>query len=422
MDYDVDVAIVGGGLSGISAAITAAKNGLSVIVLERGEYSGSKNVSGGRMYIHSLKRLMGNKFKDAPLELPIKKETFEIYNKGRKTTFSFENKEKEDSYSILRSKFDRWLASEAENNGVTISYSTLVTNVRRENGIMVVESNRGDIRTPLVIESDGAASFVSRYMGLSKLDMNYKMENIKNISKNDNFIPKNFMLGIKEIIDKKPENEMGEAKTVLGLSGDIKGGGFVYTNKDSYSIGLTLKIDSIETNDIKSYDIMEDYREKLGIDGKILEYSAHLIPFYKYDYLPKRYDDNLIVTGDAAGFLLNDGFTIRGMDLAIESGMIAGNAAKKIIDSKDYSDTYIYEKMLEDSFVLKDLKTASRISSLFGNERTFNVYPSMISNLIDTMFTVTDNPRKNIKYALMDEIKNNNISYFTVINDLLKVI
>ncbi len=420
MDYDVDVAIVGGGLAGISSAITAAKNGLSVIVLERGEYSGSKNVSGGRMYIHSLKKLMGEKFKDAPLELPIKKETFEIYNKNRKTTFSFENNEKDDSYSILRSKFDRWLASEAENNGVAISYSTLVTNVRRENGIMVVESNRGDIRTPLVIESDGASSFVSRYLGLSK-GMNYKMGKVKDISNNNDFIAKNFMLGIKEIIDKKPENNIGEAKTILGLSDDIKGGGFVYTNKDNYSIGLTLKMDSLESDDIRSYDLIEKYREKLGIDGKILEYSAHLIPFYKYDYLPARYDENLIVTGDAAGFLLNDGFTIRGMDLAIESGMIAGNAAKKIIDSKDYSDTYIYEKMLEDSFILKDMKTASRISSLFGNERTFNVYPSLLSDLIDSMFTVTDDPRKNIKDAIIKEIKNYNISYFTIINDLLKV-
>ena len=54
MDYDVDVAVIGGGLAGISAAITAAKNGLSVIVLERGEHSGSKNVSGGRMYIQQF--------------------------------------------------------------------------------------------------------------------------------------------------------------------------------------------------------------------------------------------------------------------------------------------------------------------------------------------------------------------------------
>ncbi len=422
MDYDVDIAIVGGGLSGISAAITAARNGLSVIVLERGEYSGSKNVSGGRMYVHSLKRLVGDRFKDAPLELPIKKETFEVYNNGRKTTFSFESEENDNSYSVLRSKFDRWLASEAENNGVAISYSTLVTDVRRENGIMVVESNRGDIRTPLVIESDGASSFVSRYLGLSDMDMNYKMENVKNLLNSDNFPAKNFMLGIKEIVERKAEDNTGEAKTILGLTDNIKGGGFVYTNKNSYSIGLTLKIDSLESNNIKSHEIIEKYRENLGMDGKILEYSAHLIPFYRYDYLPKRYDNNLLVTGDAAGFMLNDGFTIRGMDLAIESGMIAGNAAKKITDSKDYSDTYIYEKMLEDSFVLKDLKTASRISSLFGNERTFNVYPSIISNLIDTMFTVTDNPRENIKNVIMNEIKNSNISYFTVINDLLKVI
>ncbi len=421
MDYDVDVAIVGGGLAGISAAITAADKGLSVIVLERGERSGSKNVSGGRMYTHSLKRLLGPRFKDAPLELPIKKETFEIYTGEKKISFSFENKETDNSYSILRSKFDAWFANEAENLGVPVSYSTLVNGIDREEGGLVLRSDRGDIRTPLVIESDGATAFTSRYLGLVK-EKKFPMQPVANIENNPDFMPGQFMVGVKEIIDKKPENDYGEARTILGLSNGIKGGGFSYTNKETTSIGLTLKLDSLEKHKEQAFSIIEDFREKLGMDGKLLEYSAHLIPFYRFDSLPPRYADNLLVTGDAAGFLINDGFTIRGMDNAIESGMIAGEAAKKIFDSANYKDTFVYDQMLEKSFILKDMKAASRISTLFGNERTFDAYPKMMVGILERMFSVTDNPRENIKDVMRGEVKKNGVGYYTLIADMLKVI
>lgn len=79
MSFDADVIIVGGGLAGLSAAITANREGLSTIVLERGEYSGAKNVSGGRMYVHALLQLFPDALERAPLERPVTKETYEIY-------------------------------------------------------------------------------------------------------------------------------------------------------------------------------------------------------------------------------------------------------------------------------------------------------------------------------------------------------
>ena len=78
--------------------------------------------------------------------------------------------------------------------------------------------------------------------------------------------------------------------------------------------------------------------------------------------------------------------------------------------------------MLENSFILKDMQAASRISTLFGNERTFDAYPKMMAGILERMFTVTDNPRENIKSVLMDEIKKNNIGYYTLLQDMLKVI
>lgn len=55
MDEEVfDVVIVGGGLAGCAAAYALAKAGVEVVVVERGAFSGSKNMTGGRLYGHSL--------------------------------------------------------------------------------------------------------------------------------------------------------------------------------------------------------------------------------------------------------------------------------------------------------------------------------------------------------------------------------
>ena len=78
-DTAADVIIIGGGIAGLSAAYMLAKEGKSVILMERGETCGSKNMTGGRIYIHSLKQLLGTSaVAQAPLERLIVKERMSI--------------------------------------------------------------------------------------------------------------------------------------------------------------------------------------------------------------------------------------------------------------------------------------------------------------------------------------------------------
>ncbi|AAY79708.1 FAD-dependent oxidoreductase [Sulfolobus acidocaldarius] len=404
MSFDADVIVVGGGLGGLSAAITAAKEGLSVIVLERGDYSGAKNVSGGRMYIHALQKLIPDALERAPLERPITKETFEFYcSNDRKLSFSFEEKGKKNSYSILRAKFDRWLASEAENLGVLISYSTLVTNAQRETGGINLETNRGNLRAPLVIDASGVTSVVFRYLGLRK------------------FTPDKWMLGAKEIIKTDvnlPEDE-GEVRTIVAAVKGVKGGGFVYTNKDTLSVGMAVTFDSLPKSEVPAKDLVEAFREKLGIEGEILEYSAHAIPYFGYRNLPPLYDNNLIAVGDSAGFLINDGFTIRGMDLAIGSGMIAGLAAKKLKEINDYTKTDVYYQMLKESFVLRHLELAYNRFSVINDPRTLVSYPEVLCNVLTDMFTVTEE-RKPLMEVALQRLKEKDISLTKALMDLMR--
>src|SRR5450756_492039 len=66
-----DAVVIGAGPAGSAAAITMAKAGLQVALLERGAKPGSKNVMGGILYNHYLEEIVGDSWKEAPLERPI---------------------------------------------------------------------------------------------------------------------------------------------------------------------------------------------------------------------------------------------------------------------------------------------------------------------------------------------------------------
>ncbi|WP_220766556.1 FAD-dependent oxidoreductase, partial [Escherichia coli] len=54
MEDDCDIIIIGAGIAGTACALRCARAGLSVLLLERAEIPGSKNLSGGRLYTHAL--------------------------------------------------------------------------------------------------------------------------------------------------------------------------------------------------------------------------------------------------------------------------------------------------------------------------------------------------------------------------------
>ena len=56
-ETDFDIIVVGSGCAGAVAAYTAASAGKSVLVVERGNFAGAKNMTGGRIYSHSLKKV-----------------------------------------------------------------------------------------------------------------------------------------------------------------------------------------------------------------------------------------------------------------------------------------------------------------------------------------------------------------------------
>ena len=65
---DVDAIVVGAGPAGSAAATVLARQGYSVILLERGSFPGSKNMYGGVVYPRILDQLHPEWWNEAPIQ------------------------------------------------------------------------------------------------------------------------------------------------------------------------------------------------------------------------------------------------------------------------------------------------------------------------------------------------------------------
>lgn len=356
-----NVIIVGGGPGGLSAAVTIARAGYQVVVIERGTFAGSKNVFGGAVYAQPVREIFPDFEKSAPLERKNVEHKFAILGENDSTVISYKNTEDETvSYSVIRAKFDRWMAEQAKNEGAVIVEETVVRELIVEDKKVVgVRTELEDFYADIVILADGVNSLLAKQIGLRK-----------------EFKPKDFALSVKEVIklDKEKINDRFLLNDTEGCIYQLFGGsmlgklglGFIYTNKDSVSIGLGITLDELNKSGIKAYDLLEQIKLHPTIaplikDGEILEYSAHLIPEGGWDALPALYGNGVLVVGDAAGLVNN--LHWEGTNLAMISGKIAGETVVNAISRKRFDKEFLsnYQKNLAKTFVLKDLKTYRKL-------------------------------------------------------------
>ena len=409
-----DVIIVGGGLAGLAAAYTLAKEGVAALVLERGDYSGAKNVTGGRMYLNPVRNLLPDIFDQAPLERFVTHEKITMIADDSSTTIEYNSgkfgQKPHHSYTVLRAKFDAWLADQVAAAGGIVVTKTRVDSLIVENGVIKGIVAGGDsIGADVVIAADGVMSLISEKAGLKEPHK-----------------PEDFAVGVKEIINlpaKTIEDRFslnageGAAQLFMGtISKGLFGGGFLYTNQESVSLGLVVKISDLAEAEppIELSVLMEEYKKnpvvaRLIEGGEATEYSAHVIPEGGYHVLPQLYSSGLLVTGDAAGFALNTGITVRGMEFALASGVYA---ARTIIDARknnDFSAASLsaYERALKESFVLQDLETFKDAPGFMDNPRLFTTYPQMICDIFEKLMYIGDKPKQKLSSTAIAEVRKN---------------
>ena len=408
---DFDAIVVGAGCAGSVAAYELAKAGKSVLVVERGNFAGAKNMTGGRIYAHALKEVFPDYLDEAPLERRITHERISMIAPDSNFTIDFSSedlkKAGKDSYSVLRSTFDQWLAEKAENEGAEYIYGIAVEELVKEAGRVVgIRAGDDEITAEVVILCDGVNSL------LAESAVGYTCPSASQLA-----------VGIKQIIE-LPSSRIsdrmlcseGDGAAWLFV-GDVTkghvGGGFMYTNKESISLGLVATISDLEESKTPIYQMLEDFKAHPAVapliaDGKVVEHSGHMVPEGGFDMMPDLVGEGVLLAGDSAMMCVNLGYMVRGMDYAIVSGMYAGRSATLAIEQGDTSKAGLqgYLDMLEESFVLKDLKQFRKFPHFMeSTSRMFNEYPGMIRDVMNEMFVVDNTPVKPLKKSVFPIVK-----------------
>ena len=390
-----EAVVVGAGPGGAAAAAALAQNGVETLVLERGVEAGSKNVSGGLLYAeesapYTLDSLFPGVREEAT-ERPVTDNY--IHNVAGDTVKTFDLTDIHDhdtvwSDAVLRRKMDAYLAEEvhemARETGGGLLTDVRVNGLLRDGGEIVgVTCDEIDpIEADLIVAADGVNSELARDAGLMDWEE-----------------PEEWFQGVKAVVE-MPEGaveerfdigpEEGEAHLFSGdLFEGARGGGFLYTNEDSLSIGTVFHLDSIAEGEYEPHELLDNLLTHplldQWLDGEYteVEYSAKLVPDSKKVAHPSPHSGRLCLVGDAAGQMQAQGPIIKGMNHAISAGGLVAEAfleARSRGDAADVGD--LYERKLRDEGVMDKLRPRSYevTSALAENETVTSITDALVDS------------------------------------------
>jgi electron transfer flavoprotein-quinone oxidoreductase len=433
MDEKFDCIIVGAGVAGLAAAMTLAKNNMKFLLIEKGEFPGSKNVSGGVLWGSDLNKLVPNYWEeeDGGWDRFINHRRLTFMDEQSSFSVDFKSSHfNEAPYTgvvVLRSKFDKWLAGKVEEAIAESDYAMdsfvapniLVEEVLEEDGKVVgIRTGEDKFYADSVILAEGVNNLLTRQVGLQ-----------------DKYVPADHMLtGVKEIIrfDQETLENRFQLNGRSGMSNEfvgyatngIEGGGFLYTNKDTVSIGLVLGLKDLCEKEQTPYDVLNHFKKHPSVadmirGGEVVEYSAHVVSSGDKRVMPEKlYKAGLMVCGEAANLLLNAGKAIQGMDYAMRSGILAAETITKAKEKKDFSELAMkaYQDALEDSYVMKDINNFQDAVHLLHDPFMVNKMPNLICDFGRNFFSIKNEPTKKARNMFRDSVKKH-ASYW----DLVKI-
>lgn len=418
-DVDFDVIIVGAGVAGCVCAYKVAMEGHSVVLMDRGETPGSKNLSGGIFYCQIMESVFPNFVQQAPVERIITRNCVSFLNPQSAVAVDYWDErlhEPVNAVSVLRAK----LSLQCENAGVMVMPGVRVDSILWENGAAVgVRAGEDELRAHIVVAADGVNSFLARD---SRVRTKEPRENLA--------------VGVKSVI-RLPQallenrfNVRGDSGVAYSFVGDctcgIAGGGFLYTNRDSLSVGVVLRLDELADSGLSSSHVHDHFLEHPFIaslidDGELLEYGCHLTiengPAMGAQVLTR---PGLMLIGDAAGFTLNTGLTIRGMDLAAGSALAASRAIHRALEKNDFGQEAMdtYPKNLSEGFVGKDLATYARAPEFLDNKRVYTQYGLLLSDVMHEVYNLNTVPREHLARAAARTLRGSKLRVRDVVRDV----
>jgi len=397
---DFDVIVVGAGIAGCVTAYQLARAGHDVLLLERGAQPGAKNLSGGVLYCRVMEQVWPDFVRQAPVERTIVRNSLSFLNAASLVSIDYWDQrlaEPVNAVTVLRARLDAWLGDQCEQAGVTVMADMRVDALIVE-GDRIVGIRAGDdeLRSHVVVAADGVNSFLCRAAGIRGQEPT-----------------KHLAVGVKSVIglpraaieDRfRVSGTEGVAHAVVGdCTAGIGGGGFLYTNLDSVSIGVVLRLDDLVRSGATSSEVHDRFLAHPAIapllrGGELLEYGCHLVPEGGRAMVHDLTRPGLVVVGDAAGFGLNTGFTVRGMDLAAGSAIAAARTIHEALAAGDTSSAGLagYATEIERGFVGRDMVTYAKAPAFLENPRMYKAYGELAANVFHGVYNLDTTPRRHV--------------------------
>lgn len=407
MPEKFDVIVVGAGPAGTACAYLCAQKGLKVLLIERGEYPGAKNVMGGILYRKQTEEIIPEFWKEAPLERPVIEQKFWFLGKESMCSMGYKGKEWAtepfNNFTVLRAQFDQWFAKKAVEQGVLLINETVVLECIKENGKVVgVRTDRpnGEVYADVVVLADGVNSLLAKSLGFRK---NIKPDQVALCAMEVLNMPKakiNDRFGL--------EDNEGCSIEIFGdaTQGQL-GTAFMYTNKESISIGVGTTLSGMIRAKVKPYELLEYVKNHPMIrpyihDGEPAEYLAHLIPEGGYHAIPKLVGNGVMIVGDAAQLV--NAVHREGSNMAMASGKMAAEAIIKAKANNNFSETGLdsYRTSIYDSFIGKDLKKYKDLAHTFeAHPQYMNEYIPLMNRAASQFFTIDGTPKREKQSKIM---------------------
>ena len=370
--HSFDVAIVGGGLAGLSLSILCSRSGYSTILFEKEQYPFHK-VCGEYVSLESWNFIQGLGLDLVSLNLPVIKKLI-VSSPSGKIIFSDLDL---GGFGISRYLLDNELRKIAENNGVFVCDGTKVSDVEFKENEFTVSFNQQSITSKIV-----AGCFGKR----SNLDLKWKRKFVlKKPGKLNNY------LGVKYHVKLNfPVDTIALHNFKNGYCGISK------IEQDQYCLCYLTKAENLKNSNNSIPEMEKKILSENPFIKEIFDHSEILfdkpvtISQISFDQ-KKPVENHILMLGDAAGMIAP--LSGNGMSMAMHSSKVAFDKMhlflKKKIDRPEMEKEYGYDWS---NLFSKRMKRGRLIQRTFGHEYLTNKFISILRHfpfIIKRMFRET---------------------------------